>query len=183
LIKRGPAGNGSQAPVVKTAKGFHFYVLPTGMGNRAGILPGVDFRSRGGYVLAVPSIHPDGSRYRWLNPLREGLASVPAWFSDRLVPQRPRSAQTVPEHPTAYGRAALRRELERLSQAKRARGTTVKTKQRLLSGSSSRLAHSMRRNRDDAHCGRSATRAWAIRVRAHRNQRDERGEESFTVKG
>jgi hypothetical protein len=48
-------------PVVKIAKGFHFYVLPTGTGNRAGILPGVDFLGHGGYVLGGPSIHPDGA--------------------------------------------------------------------------------------------------------------------------
>jgi hypothetical protein len=38
---------------------------------------------------------------------------------DLLVQERPqRRPGGVPEHPTAYGRAALRRELERLSQAK-----------------------------------------------------------------
>jgi hypothetical protein len=28
-------------------------VLPTGLGNRAGILPGFDFRGRGGYVVGL----------------------------------------------------------------------------------------------------------------------------------
>jgi hypothetical protein len=52
-------------PVVKTAKGFHFYVLPTGTGNRAGFLPSVALRGKGGYVLGVPSVHPDGKSYRF----------------------------------------------------------------------------------------------------------------------
>src|SRR5436190_19973470 len=30
-------------PVVATAKGFHYFVVPTGLGNRAGVLRGVDF--------------------------------------------------------------------------------------------------------------------------------------------
>jgi hypothetical protein len=53
--------------MVKTAHGFHWYVKPTGMGNRAGVLPGVDFRGKNGYVIAPPSVHPDGNRYRWVN--------------------------------------------------------------------------------------------------------------------
>jgi len=35
-------------PVVATAKGFHYFVLPTALGNRTGVLPGIDFRGTGG---------------------------------------------------------------------------------------------------------------------------------------
>jgi hypothetical protein len=38
---------GVHGPVVRTGKGFHVFVLPTGLGNRAGVLPGVDFRGVG----------------------------------------------------------------------------------------------------------------------------------------
>jgi hypothetical protein len=48
--------------------GVHRYLRVTGRGNGQGIAPGVDFRGRGGYVVAPPSVI-DGRRYRWLEPL------------------------------------------------------------------------------------------------------------------
>ena len=33
--------------------------------NRAGILPGIDVRGSGGYVIIPPSIHPNGNAYEW----------------------------------------------------------------------------------------------------------------------
>ena len=49
--------------------GRHIYVPVTGQGNRARMLPGVDWRGQGGYVVAPPSVLPEG-RYWWLRPLR-----------------------------------------------------------------------------------------------------------------
>jgi hypothetical protein len=108
-----------QGPVVQTGHGFHWYAKPTGVGNRAGVLPGVDFRGRSGYVLAPPSVHPEGHRYRWINPLREELAPAPDWLIQLLVPERrPARPPMVLEGSRAYGLGALRRELQRLSQAR-----------------------------------------------------------------
>ncbi|MDA3624284.1 bifunctional DNA primase/polymerase [Saccharopolyspora sp. WRP15-2] len=47
--------------------GFHVFVEPTGDGNLGKFLPGVDFRGRGGYIVAPPSVRYDcdGLRYRW----------------------------------------------------------------------------------------------------------------------
>jgi hypothetical protein len=45
--------------------GLHLYVTPTGGGNGAGWLPGIDYRGVGGYVIAPPSVTDNGSNYMW----------------------------------------------------------------------------------------------------------------------
>lgn len=62
--------------VVSTPRpgGTHLYIPATGQGNRAGILPGVDYRGLGGYVLAPPSTLPPApdrsyhGAYSWRRP-------------------------------------------------------------------------------------------------------------------
>jgi hypothetical protein len=107
-------------PMVRTAKGFHLLVSATGLGNRAGVLPGVDFRGSGGYVVAPPSVHPSGRRYEWINP-EVPLAPAPSWLLELLVPRRDlpvrASDLSADARTSAYARAALRRELESLSRA------------------------------------------------------------------
>jgi len=59
---------------VETAKGRHIYVrLPEATKSRPLLKPdgsrvGIDIKSRGGYVLTPPSIHPSGTSYRATNP-------------------------------------------------------------------------------------------------------------------
>jgi len=57
--------------VVSTPRdgGVHRYIWRTGRGNGQKIAPGIDYRGRGGYVVAPPSI-VDGRLYRWLTPLQ-----------------------------------------------------------------------------------------------------------------
>ena len=47
--------------------GAHLYYKYTGkdFGNRAGLIEGVDVRGEGGYVIAPPSTHPNGTQYEW----------------------------------------------------------------------------------------------------------------------
>jgi hypothetical protein len=51
----------------RTPRGNHYYLPPAGDPNAAGVLPGVDYRGRGGYVIAPPSRGPTGV-YRWVVP-------------------------------------------------------------------------------------------------------------------
>lgn len=44
---------------------MYYYYTGTDIKNRAGILEGVDVRGEGGYVIAPPSIHPNGTEYQW----------------------------------------------------------------------------------------------------------------------
>jgi Bifunctional DNA primase/polymerase, N-terminal len=60
-------------PVIGTVStprpgGVHRYGRVTGYRNGARIGPGIDFRGRGGYVVAPPSCI-DGRRYAWVQPL------------------------------------------------------------------------------------------------------------------
>ncbi|HTW97921.1 MAG TPA: bifunctional DNA primase/polymerase, partial [Acidimicrobiales bacterium] len=54
--------------VVRTARGWHLWFASCGLSTRAGVLEGVDVRGRGGYVVAPPSVHPDGWRYQFVDP-------------------------------------------------------------------------------------------------------------------
>jgi len=58
--------------IAKTPRGYHLYfVYPAGehIGNAAGILPGVDVRGQGGYIIAPPSVNGTGKAYAWLDGL------------------------------------------------------------------------------------------------------------------
>ncbi len=48
--------------------GFHFYFdfpVEPPMRNKVNLLPGVDIRADGGYIVAPPSLHQSGERYKW----------------------------------------------------------------------------------------------------------------------
>ena len=61
-------GSLPSTPVCRTGGGgCHFYFLaPNGaFPNKANVLPGLDIRGDGGYVVAPPSLHVSGERYQW----------------------------------------------------------------------------------------------------------------------
>ncbi|MHB1509152.1 MAG: sigma-70 family RNA polymerase sigma factor [Acidimicrobiales bacterium] len=60
----------SATPHVRTGRqesGWHYYVEPTGLRQGAKLLPGVDIRTVGGYVVAPPSRHISGAQYHFTN--------------------------------------------------------------------------------------------------------------------
>jgi hypothetical protein len=65
--------------------GRHLYFSHPGgeLRNRVGLAPGIDLRGDGGIVVAPPSVHPSGGRYRWLPghaPDECTAAPLPAWL-------------------------------------------------------------------------------------------------------
>jgi len=123
-----------EGPTVSTPRGWHCYVAPTGRGNtvKLGGLADVDWRGRGGYVVAPPSVKADGGTWDWmtgstldLGPDTE-IRPAPAWvlslFDRRQGGDTPPGGGTPPSIPrhagrTGYGAAALERELGRLASA------------------------------------------------------------------
>jgi hypothetical protein len=81
-------------PKVKTGGGgYHFYFrTPIGLTikNRANVLPGLDIRGEGGYVVAPPSIHSSGKRYEWEVDMNTPLAECPNWLIDLITGPSPK---------------------------------------------------------------------------------------------
>ncbi|MCF6409009.1 bifunctional DNA primase/polymerase [Pseudalkalibacillus salsuginis] len=51
--------------------------------NKVGILPGIDIRGDGGYIVVSPSVHISGQRYKWevsSRPDKSPLANIPEWL-------------------------------------------------------------------------------------------------------
>jgi hypothetical protein len=122
---QGAAGLRLPGPLVATGGGgWHHWFTPTGLGNRPPRdLAHVDWRGKGGCVLAPPSRHISGGTYRWLVSLDQTpLAEVPAALRLRLDPDPPTIARPagtagpdMPGHP--YGRRVLAAELAALGRA------------------------------------------------------------------
>ncbi|MEL7434480.1 MAG: bifunctional DNA primase/polymerase, partial [Chloroflexota bacterium] len=91
---------------VRTARGGHIYLRATN-GEVANVEPSImrdaEIKGRGGYVLAPPSVHPDGTPYRWLVQEGDCIPSVHTdkidWLCDargehiRLVVEAPPSSE------------------------------------------------------------------------------------------
>ena len=120
-------------PRVKTSRGWHLYVAPTGAGTRNQALPGLDWKGKGGYVVAPPSLHPSGWQYRWDDLHREApIPEAPRWLLDALKP--PATLRTAwtgntrppapkpdlqpemkpPDKPAAYWSKALKGEVDKV---------------------------------------------------------------------
>ncbi|MET7397350.1 bifunctional DNA primase/polymerase [Dactylosporangium sp. NPDC005572] len=135
-----PAG-----PLVRSGYGWHLWFAATGLGNRAGLLPGVDWRGRGGYAVAPPSLHPTGRRYTFQQPFT-GPADLPT------CPDAVRRLVVAPPPPSPelsagdgqisdldrYTQAALEGEVSRILAAPR---PVIRGGQRLSAGGRNTALH------------------------------------------
>lgn len=80
---------------VQTGKGTHYYFRHPGFSvpNGVRVLPGVDIRGDGGYVVAPGSVHVSGKKYEWIpgmspDDLPDGPAPAPRWLLELLQGKR-----------------------------------------------------------------------------------------------
>jgi Bifunctional DNA primase/polymerase, N-terminal len=113
----------------KSGKGWHYYfAYPTDgrvIRNLAGqsvygeVLQGLDVRGEGGYIVAPPSLHPNGTHYEWENsPFDMPPTSAPEWLLELVVqPEKTASIAPTPakeQNNSVYLQAALEGELHEL---------------------------------------------------------------------
>jgi hypothetical protein len=127
ILQRDPLDH--PGPLVRSGGGgWHLLYAPTGLGNRVGLLAGVDWRGQGGLIVAAPSRHASGGRYRWLRTLTATLPEVPEGLRRLLAPP-PATRTTLPPallpagdstgsgRAGRYAQAALQREAARVRAA------------------------------------------------------------------
>lgn len=106
-----------------TSRGRHLWwrtpalSVPSSTGR---VAPGIDVKGEGGYVIAPPSLHPDGTRYRWVTAPDAPIADAPSWLLT-LARKPPAPIYVPPKKPRKYpagnyGAAALKSEAEALAQ-------------------------------------------------------------------
>jgi hypothetical protein len=79
--------------------GSHVVVsVPVGTRLRGSIGPGIDLKGPGGYIVAAPSVHPNGRAYAWdsgAHPDDTPIAPAPAWLLALLVAPAPGAAKQL----------------------------------------------------------------------------------------
>ncbi|GAA2571990.1 hypothetical protein GCM10010435_53110 [Winogradskya consettensis] len=94
-------------PQVRTGGGWHFWFPPLGHGNRVRLLPGVDWRGAGGYVVAPPSRHASGATYHWVVRPNVELPATPTALEKLIAgPEPPSRGPLIHHRPPAQGDSA-----------------------------------------------------------------------------
>ena len=126
-------GSLSDVPRLRTGTGgWHLFFAHPGepVRNSAGRLgAGLDIRGDGGYVIAPPSIHASGYRYRWEIDADE-LPPMPDWLheplAERVTTDRPLHSANSVVHRSSWAQAAFDAEIGRVRAAPEgSRNTTL----------------------------------------------------------
>jgi hypothetical protein len=104
----------------------HYYRYPAAakIGSCNAWLKGVDVKADGGYVIAPPSVHASGGKYRWAaghSPDEIELAEIPAW----LLAELPRKDVAPQLSPRVDGSATGRQSLLQRAQSYVAKAPSV----------------------------------------------------------
>jgi len=92
----------------KTGKGGHlfFKVGTSKYKNKTGVMPGLDIRGDGGYIVAAPSRHINGKLYSWWNNAK--IVTPPMWLrqmlTERQHPAKPISGSQAFDRPARHVR-------------------------------------------------------------------------------
>ena len=97
--------------------GWHFWFRTIGYGNRVRLLPGVDWRGAGGYVVAPPSRHASGSAYSWIRRPAARLPDGPPALRELIVGPAIFHGDRSIGRPARYSAAVLRAETDRVARA------------------------------------------------------------------
>lgn len=84
-------------PAAITGRGLHLWFVSPEERRSARLGDKLDIKGAGGYVAAPPSIHPDGHRYTWIDPLvKSGIIGPTDWLPapiERMLDDRQRIQQ------------------------------------------------------------------------------------------
>jgi hypothetical protein len=72
--------------MARSARGYHRYFLHPGVpitNSKSKVAPGIDIKGDAGYVLAPPSLHPEGVFYEWTN--NAPIVEAPAWLVELAI--------------------------------------------------------------------------------------------------
>jgi bifunctional DNA primase/polymerase-like protein/primase-like protein/AAA domain-containing protein len=116
-----------EGPVARTGGGgLHFFFTRSTntVVNKVGLLPGIDVRSDGGYVVYPGSIHKSGKRYRWLHNKSPRTVSPPPFPASLEEVKRAREHSSALESEPTISKGERNSTLASLAGAMRSRGMT-----------------------------------------------------------
>ena len=134
LLGERPAG-----PIVRTGLGWHLWFASGGLPSRVGVVPGVDWRGRGGSAVAPPSRHASGTRYAFHRPWTgQPLPDCPAPLRRLLAPRFSEARAAPIGDLSKYAKKALDGEVEKVLAAPR---PVIRNGRRVASGGRNTALH------------------------------------------